>query len=777
MPSIRDFILQVKKIYYWSGCPVEHTVAGELKAKSLSEDKITKAETLEPEENTLILGIMSDKRLWQELKIPVNDQDEHWTYCRYYGRRLELYASKEHLLYGLGYWAANEGQRIPLEEAENGILRKTAFPVLRPVYDSFLNQYARSVEDFDKEAYIREYAISGCSHIEANGLAYHVPFERGPKGELLHRFYTYCPALDQFTASFLNKGIYDSDYLQANMNHLKENAALAGKYGLRAGLLCFEPRSVPDELLERFPHLRGARVDHPIRSFKPRYNLSTAHPVVLEHYGEMVQNLLNEVPELDYLSIWSNDSGAGFEYTDSLYVGRNGGGYVTREWKGDEAITEAAGKNIVRFMKTLRDSGRTVNPRFRVTLRFEPFAKEQVYIWEELGDGFGVEAASLLAKGWESAYAHPVYPDMEKTYTNDIIDTALFNSFSPEERKYIDDLEQKGSSADFYFNPGSFWNHEPLLGIPFPRLVHEKLSAVHAQGVKNFAIAGGTSQRDWVPYDINRETIRHFQFDPDLNFDRFLIKQAGEWIGQDMAADLVTLWELFDQSFRFYPIPVKIYSTWSVWYRLLIRPLIPDIEAVPEAERKYYEEFLLATSHNRNRIDLRYDVGFELTTVNRADAAVGGMEENLFPSLDRIGNHLEGMKQKASREHEKKAVRDSKERYRAVACWYRNQYNTARWIAGVHGYLEAQEEKDREKRLQQLKDMMKDEIRNTRELIDLIENAESKIMIFSEKGETTFIYYRNNFTGQLRQKIRLTELHMDDLPRIDPDFQWRVPGL
>ena len=50
-------------------------------------------------------------------------------------------------------------------------------------------------------------------------------------------FYTYCPALDQFVYSSLNKGLYPFYYLSANLASLKRNAALARKYGLVPGLL------------------------------------------------------------------------------------------------------------------------------------------------------------------------------------------------------------------------------------------------------------------------------------------------------------------------------------------------------------------------------------------------------------------------------------------------------------------------------------------------------------------------------------------------------------
>ena len=42
------------------------------------------------------------------------------------------------------------------------------------------------------------------------------------------------------------------------------------------------------------------------------------------------RKLMREVPALGLLSVWSNDSGAGFEFTRSLYVGANGSAYVVR---------------------------------------------------------------------------------------------------------------------------------------------------------------------------------------------------------------------------------------------------------------------------------------------------------------------------------------------------------------------------------------------------------------------------------------------------------------
>jgi hypothetical protein len=82
---------------------------------------------------------------------------------------------------------------------------------------------------------------------------------------------------------------------------------------------------------------------------------------------------MRHVPDLSYMSVWTNDSGAGFEHTASLYVGRNGGPYMIREWRNHDKVAQAAGESIVRYLKNLQGAAAELNPDFDVILRIEPF--------------------------------------------------------------------------------------------------------------------------------------------------------------------------------------------------------------------------------------------------------------------------------------------------------------------------------------------------------------------------------------------------------------------
>ncbi len=772
MPTLRNFFSQVKTIHYTSSnFKVEHTVAGELRSTLAPQADVRLAPQLEAPAGTAKIAVVDDSTKWKSIHAAL-DQKRDWMMLRVKpGKGIEMFVSRPHLLYGFFCLIKNEWLTRDAAEFANGKILFSTFPNLRSLYDVFLNQHTRSVRNFNREEYFRTLARLGFSHAEVNGLAFPVPLENGPKGEVYYRFYTYCPALDQFVASRLNQGIYPDDYLQANLNNLKTNAALAARYGLTPGLVCFEPRSVPEKLIQRYPTLRGARVDHPIRSFQPRYNLSIGHPVVREHYAEMMENLMKEVPALEYISVWSNDSGAGFEYTSSLYVGRNGGGYVIREWKGDREIADAAANNLIRFMRVLRDAGRKVNPKFRTLVRFEPFTAEQDYIWEQLEDGIDVEVSSLKTKGWGLSYQHPKYEEVPE-----IFGMAVFNRFDAKEKPLMEELQQKGANTEVIFTPGILWNHEPLIGIPFPYLVHEKLADMASQEVKAACALGGATPDSFAPFNINQEVVRAFQMDRQLDLNAFLQHQAAAWVGENIASDLVKVWRHVDEAFRSFPIPIWIYAAWSVWFRLWVRPIIPNIEAVPEAEREYYEKFMLATPHNRCRVDFRYDVGFDLVEPSRAALAVRRMDENLFPEINTGIALIDGMFALTSSDAAQACLTDQFDRLRALRCWFRTQRNVAAWVAGVHGFLESRDEKVRHDCKAQLRQMVLDEIENTKDLLQLWETSTTNWMIISGVAESSYIYYKN-FGDLLKRKIELMTGHENDDPYIDPDFQWRVQGF
>lgn len=642
-----------------------------------------------------------------------------------------------------------------------------AFDWNRITYDFFLTQEGRIQKDLNRETYVANLARLGFTHIEVNGLASPMGLETGPKGEIYPMFYTYCPALDQFVYSELNKGIYPFYYLSANMNYLVENARLANKYGLIPGLLCFEPRSVPEQFFDKYPMLRGARVDHPFRSFKPRFNMTTTHPAVLKHYAEMLSKIMSAVPSLGYMCVWSNDSGSGFEHTKSLYVGRNGGAYLIREWKSDEDISRLAGENVIRFLKTLKDAGRKINHEFRVLTRMESFYGEHDTVWNGLGDGLDIETCSLITRGWAIPYSHPVYGD-----NKDINGGAVHQTeFWPEEMDEVKDLESRGGKVNFYIAHGPHQMFEPLMGIPYPFLTWEKLNRMYLQGVTNLAHLGGAFPPEKVPFNVNHEVTRTFIFNPSGDPETEIRRIAESWSGQEFAVSLVDAWKMTEQAILGFPNISSLYSAIGfTWYRLWVRPLVPDIGALLPEERSYYEEFMCTTPHNPNNVDLGRDVLFTLINDEKAAKDVLRIDENVWKYIDEAIEILESVDSEETPE----IIHDQLIRIKALRCWIMTNRNVAAWVSAVHGYMSADNELKKENCIASLKSSMELEIENSVSLIELLDD-DIEIMAITDKGETPLMH-GTNLKEKIRKRIKLMKEHMGDMPFIDPDYTRKVSG-
>ena len=744
--------------------PVEKTIAREL-SKNMSPDtkiRALSAKSMPKKKGTFYISILNDAlddlSFLPQGRIPAKNE---WVLfhadpcgCSW------LLSSKPHFLY-MAYKYVFEYFLDREISSFTPWIKTISFHVEKSTFDIFLTQYARMMRHFDKENHLKEYARIGFSHVEVNALACDRPIEKGVPGEFYPEFYTYCPALDQFASSSLNKGIYTEKYLERNRKLLKSHAKTALKYGLVPGLLCFEPRSVPEEIFKKYPTLRGARVDHPFRSFKPRYNLSVVHPAVKEHYAEMLTNIMKEIPELEFMTIWTNDSGAGFEYTKSLYVGRNGGAYLIREWKDDEDIARAAAENISGFFSTLLEAGKKINPKFRIITRLESFYGERKHLWPELKNGVDVEVNSLLTSGWENHYRHPVYSDIR------VSGSALQNRLDKKEIKPSQDLFSRKSRAFFFHSFGSHTNYEPLLGIPFPWLVYEKLCSAHSLQIKTLSHIGGISPPDSVPFSVNREIFRKFQLDPNMDIEEAVSDIAEKYSSRERASSLIKAWRLIDKSVRSFP-PLSIYSHYGVvWQRLFVRPLVPDISAIPEKERAYYEDHMCTSVHNPNKVDLSKDVLFDLISKEYAGKCFQRINQNVLPSLDKavslLGRH------KAS----DKAFLDQYWRARALKCLYETLRSTAVWIYSVYEYLESEEPSKRTRAKKLLQDMIEREIENSRRLIEIWNKAPIDWMIVSKTEETPFIY-GENFPDLMKKRIKLMQKYRNREPFIDRKFMFRV---
>ncbi|MBC7188586.1 MAG: hypothetical protein H5U38_16295 [Calditrichaeota bacterium] len=479
--------------------------------------------------------------------------------------------------------------------------------------------------------------------------------------------------------------------------------------------------------------------------------------------------LMREVPELGFLAVWTNDSGAGFEHTKSLYVGRNGGAYLIREWKDDEEIAKVAGENALRFLRLLRDAAREVNPDFRVMTRLESFYGEHDTVWAGLGDGLDVEAATLIARGWDVPYAHPQYPENKAINAGSVYQL----DFDAREKKLMVELAEKGAWAHFYFTAGPHIMFDPLLGVPYPKLTYRKLRAMHAGGVQYLAHSGGTYPPELVPYNVNHEIAWRYLFDPSLDLEKELEALARKWAGERFFRELLAAWNLAEEAILAFPIVTPLYATFGfTWYRLWVRPLVPNLDAIPDSEKAFYQDFMCSTPHNPNNVDLSRDVLFYLTTPEKSEVDVERIDRYLWDPLDSAIEKLEAIREAATAElGQRNVILDQLVRLRALRCWFMTQRNVAAWIAGVHGYMKATTAAKKKHYRDLVRDLMEKEIENTQRLKELWATPVA-FMSLTDKGETPLMY-GDNLGELLDRRIELMRKHMDDEPFIEEGYMER----
>jgi hypothetical protein len=657
------------------------------------------------------------------------------------------------------------------EKLGAGVWLPATFGWHRPHWDATYTQYWRSARNFDPERYVAALAEAGFTHCEVNGLQAHMPYEDLVPHEYYPQFYTYAPGFNHFVDTPLTKGVWPALYLDANLNHLVKLAGLGRAYGLKPGVCMFEPRTMPDRFFVKYPTLRGARVDHPFRSRLPRYTMAQDHPIVQRHYREALQKLMRAVPDLSYMSVWTNDSGAGFEHTASLYVGRNGGPYMIREWRNHDKVAQAAGQSIGRYLRNLRTAAAEINPDFDVILRIEPFKVEHEHIKAELGGHVTWEAPSLLVRGYNVPYSHPRYPE------NLGVAGSLFHtSMTADEKTALVQSRAAGVDPVLHYSASSVMNHEPLLGLPFPRSLHAKLAAVRETGVGRVSALGGLTNPAKAPYWPNPVVIRAAQFFPDKSVDDVLGEFAASLVGPAQAPGLVEAWRDFEDALLGQPL-VGLYCAFGFcWQRTWDRPFVPDLEAVPAADRDYYERHGCFQNNNPGLNDLGKDVLFDLITRESGAKMAADMDAHVLAKLRPLITSLEA-RIAAAEDPAKTVFTDLRDRVRAYLHWVTTLRNVCAWCEHVYGYL-AEDATDAsraacEQRLQAAIDL---ELENIRGLIALLESTPHEVLVLSGVAENTF-FYGENLVDHLKTKLRLTEKYRHAKPRIDRSIYWRpLPG-
>jgi len=203
---------------------------------------------------------------------------------------------------------------------------------------------------------------------------------------------------------------------------------------------------------------------------------------------------------------------------------------------------------------------------------------------------------------------------------------------------------------------------------------------------------------------------------------------------------------------------------------------VPDIEAVPAAEREYYERHGCFQHNNPGLNDLGKDVLFDLITRESGAKMAADMDRELLPRLRALIASLAAQASGLGTSDPAYAVFiDLRDRVRGYLHWATALRGVCAWCEHVYGYLAAQDAGDpaaRDQCFTRLQAAIDVDLENTRGLIELIETTSTEFIAVSGVAESTFLY-GENLVEHLRTRVRLTEAYRHHPPRIDRDIYWR----
>lgn len=330
------------------------------------------------------------------------------------------------------------------------------------------------------------------------------------------------------------------DYSDTVLNILRQRCEVLRQLGLKAAFTTFEPQILPERVYEAHPLWRGPQVDHPLRSRVPRFAPSVDNPEVLALYRESIRKLLTLCPEIEILSLHTNDSGSGMSWSGGLYQGPNG-------------------NSLFR--------GRQMHERYR-------------------------EFFGALQTGAQDARPGPLEIDAEwvREPAPDLVASRLGPGMA------VANLEGPGATpykAVAGFLLDYFYPFYPAQGLPLPvRYLEELEQASKSPAPRLFYLIG-----DRLESDLYLQLYDAFQKSPthdDVSRMQLLRSLAAARAGEAGASALLDAWMALNRIQRDADIlnfGGTIFYIGSVHQRLLTRPFVPFPEELTAEETQYYRKF------------------------------------------------------------------------------------------------------------------------------------------------------------------------------------------
>lgn len=502
-------------------------------------------------------------------------------------------------------------------------------------------------------------------------------------------------------------------FIKKNRELILAKAAILRKHGLEAAFLGYEPNFLPAAFFDAYPAMLGPRVDHPRRSTQKEFAPCICVKETQRMYEDMIAEMLKNVPEITTFAFKTNDAGAGICWSDWLYTGANGNSSCKKL---------SAGERIRTLLNSFKKGASKANSRLSIYLdevnsNFSAAEKEDIEL--HLPENCYFSGKNSRSIGTIGSLFGSTYP------VKGIIDPVAFLK----------------SAAPLRSDPNS--------------TVFINFRASYDRGLERADMAA-------FVLGLTEEAMKYNTLAPL----QLLWKLSEEWGG---AANRQKLFDAFmalneAQTYKATLFPMTSSLYWGVTMRIINRPLVIDPSLLSKAEESYFLPYIFNVSEQEARMDYM-DVHGGRNTVPP------GAAENYTGRMIKVARMLESIDDTAPQKDFFVRMAKSLKIYASI-------------IRSCGNFAAAQQIRDRDSSLLNgparqpskvfswtghpdyilFNNIMRDELDNTQELIQLIETEADAFLVFTkdQRYEDRFIL-GPDLLNQLKKKRKIMLDHWQDI--------------
>jgi len=505
------------------------------------------------------------------------------------------------------------------------------------------------------------------------------------------------------------------EFVKKNRELLLAKAEILREYGLGAAFWSYEPNYLPEEFFDEYPHLRGARVDHPRRGNTPAFAPCISVKETREMFANMVAELLENVPEIHTFFFKTNDAGSGICWSDWQYTGPNGPTHCK---------DHSMGERVASLMNSFKAGAVKADQEVSIYLTGSMFSDE--------------EKTDIFAHLPEGCY---------------------FQSHNSDKVRGISSMIT-----------GSY----PVRGLLFPLNILRSTNAL-ARGSANtvFITFRASYDRGYERLEASGKFIDLLAEQlgaPDPGGEKAIMKElrtiCEEWAGEASAQQLYDAFIQIDEANRFKSDsmrgPTGIY--WGVSGRHITRPLVVAPDRLSKEEEAYFLPHVFNPSEKEARMDY--------TDIHGAHREVSASAVKSYVArINRAISLMEGISETAP---EKAFIEDMTTALKIYNSIFRSLGN----FGEAQAIRDRNTEKlsvpphrpdktptwEGDPDLQLFNAAMRDELDNTQELIDLLEGGGMKFLSHADDPlyEDTFLL-GPDLVDQLKLKRKIMLAHWTDI--------------